>query len=200
VSTAPVTPPPGWYADPNGAPTLRWWNGAVWADQYLAPTVPGGRASLPATTPVNTPWIWVIVFIPLLSYVPFFFWDFSPLMSGQPDSSALSNFFAVYFAIIALSLVLYAANVVASYFDWRELERRGVARPFHWAWGFIPSWPVYLIGRTVVVHQVSRRGLGPIWGYAAMWVGSFVIMMIWTVWFMQVALQSIPFESYGSYS
>lgn len=27
---------PGWYADPNGLPTLRWWDGHTWTDQ-LAP-------------------------------------------------------------------------------------------------------------------------------------------------------------------
>jgi hypothetical protein len=37
--TAP--PPPGWYADPDGAPgTARWWTGAGWTD-LTTPTGPG---------------------------------------------------------------------------------------------------------------------------------------------------------------
>lgn len=29
-----VTPIPGWYADPSGAPRLRWWDGADWTEYY----------------------------------------------------------------------------------------------------------------------------------------------------------------------
>ncbi len=39
--TAPSPPPPGWYADPDGAPgTARWWSGAAWAD-VTTPAGPG---------------------------------------------------------------------------------------------------------------------------------------------------------------
>ena len=39
--TAPAPPPPGWYADPDGAPgTARWWNGAAWSD-VTTPAGPG---------------------------------------------------------------------------------------------------------------------------------------------------------------
>ncbi|AFR27327.1 hypothetical protein D3C73_1402740 [compost metagenome] len=39
-----------------------------------------------------------------------------------------------------------------AYLDWRRLKRLGVVRPFHWAWGFLPT--IYVIGRTVVVRKV----------------------------------------------
>jgi hypothetical protein len=203
VSNPTTSAPAGWYADPNGAPTLRWWDGTAWSDQYLAPSVPGLRPSLPASTPVNTPWIWVIVFLPLLPYVPFFFWDFGAFMTVPPNPSAISNFFAVYVAILLFSVISYGINVWFSFLDWRDLERRGVVRPFHWAWGFVPSWPVYLIGRTVIVHQVSKRGLGPIWGYVGMFVANIAISLVWTLWIMQSMMQNFPydsFSSYGSYS
>ena len=39
--SAPGTAPPGWYADPDGAPgTVRWWNGAGWSD-VTTPAGPG---------------------------------------------------------------------------------------------------------------------------------------------------------------
>jgi hypothetical protein len=39
--TAPSPPPPGWYADPDGAPGMvRWWNGAAWSD-VATPAGPG---------------------------------------------------------------------------------------------------------------------------------------------------------------
>ena len=39
--TAPSPPPPGWYADPDGAPgTVRWWSGSSWSD-VTTPAGPG---------------------------------------------------------------------------------------------------------------------------------------------------------------
>jgi hypothetical protein len=39
--TAPSPPPPGWYADPDGAPgKARWWSGTAWSD-VTTPAGPG---------------------------------------------------------------------------------------------------------------------------------------------------------------
>jgi TM2 domain-containing membrane protein YozV len=46
--TARTPPPPtpaGWYPDPNGAPTQRYFDGHVWTDQ-LAPAAPGDGLSV----------------------------------------------------------------------------------------------------------------------------------------------------------
>jgi len=42
ASGPPPGPPPGWYPDPGGAATQRWWDGSRWTEhvQALAPPVP----------------------------------------------------------------------------------------------------------------------------------------------------------------
>lgn len=37
-----ATPPAGWYPDPAGSPSSRWWDGHAWTDQVSAPRGPGG--------------------------------------------------------------------------------------------------------------------------------------------------------------
>ena len=45
-SAAPNAIPPGWYADPTGPGTARWWSGQDWTQHVQA---------LPAATPVAPP-------------------------------------------------------------------------------------------------------------------------------------------------
>lgn len=45
------TVPAGWLPDPDGLPTLRWWDGSQWSDQ-LAPMP---TTSTPSRTPHSTP-------------------------------------------------------------------------------------------------------------------------------------------------
>ncbi|SDF41216.1 Protein of unknown function [Blastococcus aurantiacus] len=41
TSSGQPTPPPGWYADPDGTPGMvRWWSGSAWSD-VATPTGPG---------------------------------------------------------------------------------------------------------------------------------------------------------------
>jgi hypothetical protein len=46
--TAPPPPPPsGWYPDPGGANTQRYFNGTKWTDQFAPFNPPSGRGPLP---------------------------------------------------------------------------------------------------------------------------------------------------------
>ncbi len=76
-----------------------------------------------------------------------------------------------------VQFLVYAGTVVLAYFDWRTLTRRGIARPFHWAWAFIPvAGGVYLIGRSIIVRRriegAPASALSPVW----LWVGLNVII------------------------
>ncbi|WP_445337815.1 DUF2510 domain-containing protein [Clavibacter sp. CFBP 8614] len=135
---------------------------------YAAPTPP---PQVPAST---SPWtwaIWVLAALPVVSLVISLSVDYRSLLDSSPRgispeaavTSALLNF---------LQFLLWGATVVLAFFDWRDLTRRGIVKPFHWAWAFIPvNGGVYLIGRSIVVRRriegAPSSALTPIW----VWIG-----------------------------
>ena len=143
-------------------------------------------------TSSTTWWIWLVIVLPLLPILAYLFLDFDGYLReiirlssssgnrGFVGSGAPFGGFTVAVLLIdLLGLVVYGLSVLFAYLDWRELERRGFARPFHWAWTFL-SQIVYVIGRTVVVR---RRGGGqdtlwPIWGLIAVTVISIVLAIV----------------------
>jgi hypothetical protein len=217
--------PAGWYADPNNALQLRWWDGMQWTEHYapnprppVAPPVPQApqptpiaqpaqpyvntatyahviepeRPKLATTTPIYNAWIWLIVVLPFLSILILPFWN--PLSGlsivqssdGQFRAFAEPGFFAspFYFILIAVSFLANVLVVVFAYLDHRDLVRKGVERPFHWAWSFFTflssGFLVYVIGRSVIVRKVAPgRGLAPIWLAIALYAVSIVIAIIW---------------------
>jgi hypothetical protein len=207
VSDPTRTAPAGWYADPNGAPTLRWWDGTTWSEHYA----PGAaitleRPRLTTDTKVDGVWIWLVAALPLVSIASYFLIDFRGYMQGLMTGDirgALTVFGVGYFASLALSWITWGAAVLFAYFDWRDLRAAGVVRPFHWAWAFLGGI-VYLIGRTVIVRKVSPGGLGPLWGGIAVLVLALIVSIAWTSWMMVDMMSYFPsydsFSSYGSYS
>lgn len=193
-------PAPGWYADPTGLAGVRWWDGAQWSS-YTAPmpasgtaTGAGARPPLPEGAPIYTPFIWLIVLLPLLSSVAI--WFYQPVLprltaDGRPATAdPAATFTPGYFVFTGFSLVIYALSVVFAYLDHRALLRIGLVRPFSWAWEFL-SPLVYVIGRSVVVRSVARpRGLLPVWILIAVTVVNLVVSGIWSaVLFGQIAAQ-----------
>ena len=115
---------------------------------------------------MQTPWIWLVVLLPLLSLIGLFTIDIGAMLRdimANPDdpNAALDAQMAMYtnpaFLITgALSWLIIAATIVFSFLDWRELKRRGVPAPFHWAFSFLAIASlgvVYPIGRSVVVKR-----------------------------------------------
>jgi hypothetical protein len=141
---------------------------------YGAPTPP---PKVPASTSPFTWAIWVLAALPVVSLVIAATQDYGSaldLRSAGPRPEA-----AIASALSSLvQLLVYAGTVVLAFLDWRELTRRGIVRPFHWAWAFIPvAGGVYLIGRSIVVRRriegAPANALAPIW----LWIGLNVIVM-----------------------
>lgn len=204
MSSPSITPPPGWYADPNTPGTLRWWDGTAWSDLYASGAAAGlERPRLAAETKVDGVWIWLVAALPLVSIASFFLIDFRGYMQGLMTGDirgAFSSLWVGYFAALALTWGAWGAAVLFAYFDWRNLRAVGVVRPFHWAWTFFYGI-VYLIGRAVILRKVSSRGFGPLWAGIAVYVIVFIASIVWTSWLMSDMMQLIPdYSSFDRYS
>lgn len=173
------TQPAGWYPDPSGGPGTRWWDGQSWTQHVSDPALQVYASNEPRrvdpSTPLYTPWIWLIVLLPLLSLLGLLFWDMDSYMRSSLSST---DPFAQYrdpgyLLLQGSSWLLYALSVLFAFFDRKVLLQRGFDRPFHWAWTFLGS-TVYIIGRSVIVRRRSGKGLLPIW----ITIGVFAISLI----------------------
>lgn len=168
-------PAPGWYPDAGGSGWLRWWDGSAWTGHLNAPAAPvrAGRPQISPATPVYNPFVWLIVTLPVIPLIILMFWN--PVLRMRTTglrrvqtADPASIFTLPYILALATGLLIYAASAVLAYLDWQKLRRDGVVRPFHWAWVFL-SRELYVIGRSVIVHEVApRRGLAPVWATLGM--------------------------------
>ena len=199
--TDPVASAAGWYPDPYGSGALRWWDGVRWSDQLASPPspyAPQRRRPLAPGTPLYTVWIWLVAALPLANGLLLFLLRPQPMFRTAPGGSdvVLADPFALiggplYFVVVGLSWLIAAALVVFSWLDYRELVRRGMERPFHWAWSFLGI--VYPIGRSVVVRAVAGgRGLAPLWVAIAAYVVSFILSIVWSIVLVSEILGNLP--------
>ena len=198
--STPATPviAAGWYQDPSNAAQQRWWDGTKWTEQVSAPAYGSPQAyeqlKAPAGTSGNTPWIWLVVFLPLLGLLPLFFIDIagyledSILYAGDPTGTmtSLITFYTQPAMLVALvlSLVVMVGTILFAYLDWRELKRRGVPSPFHWAFSFLAIagfGVVYPIGRAVVTKRRTGSGNGVLLATILTIVVSFIVAIVITV-------------------
>lgn len=106
--------------------------------------------------------------------------SYSNMMNEMAMTQAL--FTSPAYLFVALSgWVFYGLSVLFSYFDYRELTRRGVPSPFHWAFAFISSI-VYVIGRSVVVRRRTGKGISPMWVTIVTYVLANIIVSVYMVW------------------
>ncbi len=159
---------------------------------YAYAPLPVERA--PEGTKPGTVWFWLLAFTPLLDMVilvPTAFY-FQELVNINPsDVRALSSVISSpALAILSiLDLVLYVTAILFPVLDWRELDKRGVPHPFHWAFSLfalvIGGPIVYVIGRTVVVKRRTGKGLAPLWVFvglgAVYFISGFVVFAIYAI-------------------
>lgn len=196
---------PGWYPDPSTPGGQRWWDGTQWTSHQQAPAAAPaqGYAAAPPVTgygvaparvnvETNTVWIWLAIVASLLPVLSLFLIDWDSYIrivtestaTGRPATAELLAWQGQVLGVSALSYVAAAAFIVFSWLDWRELRRRGVPAPFHWAWSFFAllgtGAAVYVIGRTVVLRRrTTTSPWVPLWVWIGGTVASFIIATVW---------------------
>lgn len=201
--STPQTPqvPAGWYPDPAGSARSRWWDGTQWTDHFSEPYTTAAALKAPEGTNPYTVWIWLSIFLPLIT-VPLIFAvnPFAGLGTIDPqDPTAViawefSIFGSPFFLILTvLGWVLQAALILFGFLDYRELVRRGVPQPFHWAFVFLNLvvGPVYVIGRGVVTNRRVGRGISVMWAQIAVIVVSIIAAVAWSVILTSTLIGSI---------
>lgn len=209
---------PGWYPDPSGEHGQRWWDGRVWTE-HVTPTASGSAASgsagaasgdsapryyaiperraIAADAPVYGIWIWLVTFLPLVPVGMLFLLQPTVVVRVQAPGTNLAVLDPIallggpmFFVDLAVSWILWAAIIVFSWLDHRDLLRIGVERPFHWAWSFVGSI-VYVIGRSIIVRKVAAgRGFAPVWWSIAVFALSIVLPLIWALMLVTTMFQS----------
>ncbi|RIJ52004.1 DUF2510 domain-containing protein [Clavibacter lycopersici] len=171
---------------------------AGYAQQQYTPATPPPQ--VPATTSPYTWAIWVLAALPVVSIVLALNIDYRGALDmsargPRPDAlvaQALSSLVQIF---------VWGGSVALAYVDWRDLTRRGIVRPFHWAWAFIPVvGGVYLIGRSIIVRRriegAPANALSPIW----LWVGlNVIVAFISIVKFVEAFTSTMQMYGPGRY-
>lgn len=172
--------PPGWYPDPSGQHQTRWWDGFGWSQHVGPPTSQMPRPRVADSVRTDTVFVWVTALLPLVTlpllgvYQPHLRYEYiGP--DHIPTVDPGSIYTGAYFLVQGIGLLVYGVGVVLAYLDHRELQRRGVVRPFAWPWAFLGAI-VYVIGRYVVVRKVAPgRSMWPLWAYVALLAVSMIV-------------------------
>lgn len=192
--TAPAaTAPAGWYQVSPGSPQQRYWDGSAWTEHLHDPSTvaaaqpaPAHHAPLRATegTSATTVWFWLTVASLAISIA---YWIVTQLYFDAQFASnqyrgSTSYADTLFTVSVLLGLVPIAAFIVFPVLDWLALRKRGVPKPFHWAWSLfaiVLSTPiVYVIGRAVVAKRRTGTGLAPLWVFIALQVITFIVALV----------------------
>ncbi|CAL4859203.1 DUF2510 domain-containing protein [Microbacterium sp. MM2322] len=194
--------PAGWYADPGEPGQLRWWDGTDWATDTVAPAAGEAVADAPDPAPAavaaaparpGTVWIWAAIAASALPLYTGVFLDAAAFARLGGPSSGLTpagGIVAGLASLIVVDLVLVAFAVLFAWLDHRTLRRRGIEAPFAWGWSALAAvltLGVYVVGRTVIVHRRTGRGLAPLWAWLAVTLVGLVVFAVWITAFSDAA-------------
>lgn len=162
---------------------------------------PPAELKAPEGTKPYTPWIWLIVVLLILPALGYLFIDWNAIINTSLTASGAMGSFAMFsdpgYLFTALSgWISYGLCALFAYFDWRELQRRGVPKPFHFAWVFLYIVP-YTIGRSVVVRRRTGEGIAPMWISIAVMVASFALGIYAAVMVMVAVFDQVSAIGYG---
>jgi len=206
VSDTTQNVPPGWYPDANAPGGQRWWDGAAWTEHTGQDPAqqfqPLEQPKAPAGTQTGTLWIWLVVVLPLVGLISFFLIDWkayldsiipTSLNSATNPYASLAIYTSPGYVISqVLSWLMYGLTVLFAALDFRELRKRGVPKPFHWAFAFIPWNLVYVIGRSVVARRRAGNGMAPLWVAVAIDVLLLIAGIVLGVLMTNYLLASLP--------
>ena len=176
-----------------------------------APAYAGPAAAPPVVdVPTSTVWVWLAVAASVLPILSVFLIDWNGYVSavvsmsrGSAMTGELLSWEARTLGISLIGWLFYAAFIVFSWLDWRELRRRGVAAPFSWAWSFFVllgmGAAVYMIGRAVVLRRRTvSGGWAPLWAWIVATTVSLIATISLVVWLISEIFQAMSFSVYGS--
>ncbi len=150
------------------------------AEQYQPYSAASGQPGAPQAINTSTPWIWLIIGLPVLTSLFVLFYDWRGYIEASiesPTGSLDAMTSPGYLLIVLSGWLSYALCVLFAFLDMRTLSRRGLQRPFHWAWAFLSS-AVYAIGRSVVAGSRTGRPQPTLWAAIGAVVLSLVIGII----------------------
>ena len=224
--STPTNVPAGWYPDPRDSSWQRWWDGVGWTE-HAVPAASGSvqpvqtyaaqypRAPAAPSTPLrpdiqtNTVWIWLVVLLPLVMLPTIFLIDWRGYLESSLDMSSLDTanpmLPSVGMTLTSVGLgiagfVVAGIGVLFAWLDWRELKRRGIQKPFHWAWAFLAlvvTNGVYVIGRGVILRRQTGKGLAPVWVWIAVSALSLIVGVVY-VGMIMGEMFDIIFEHTGN--
>lgn len=202
-----MSAPAGWYPDPTDASVQRWWDGRQWTahssliglngPHYAVPQYQGYGVPPKVAVATNTRWIWFAIAVsavPMLSLLVFDWHGYLQAHLGSGSSRDPSDLMQWQVRNILRGIVSWAvvaAYVVMSWLDWRELRRRGVPLPFHWAWSFL-GLLVYTIGRAVVLkRRTVSGGWAPMWATIGLTVVGLIVGIVFFISLMGMMMEMI---------
>lgn len=206
IAPAAATAPAGWYQVDAALPQQRYWDGTAWTEYFHDPaavTAPvaatGVRApglKAPDGTNPTTVWFWITAASPALAIVGFIptaiYLGNAVSTVTDPSQLAAQQFSVAGILTTLTGFVALAAYILFPILDSRQLVKRGVPSPFHWAWSLaalIVSSPiVYVIGRTVVVKRRTGSGLAPLWLFIALQLIAWIVGLIVAIAFIAAVL------------